>query len=341
MRSAAERARERSARAARTLRHRADPRAALLRLWGSAPAALQIAVAATGGWAFAHHVLGHDTPLLATTVTITSLGFVRDARPVRVLETAIGMTVGITLSEVLLLGIGRGAWQLFVIILATLLVARLLSSNAAFAVAAGVQAVLVALLPAPPGGVFVRSVDGLVGGAVALLATARIPRDPRRQALREARRVFSECSYALTSLVTALRLGDATAADRALDRLRRTQPLIDAWSAAADSALSIARISPFLRRHLPELRAQRRVLDGMDLAVRNLRVISRRIDFLVVDGVRRPVLAELLATVSIGVTLLGQSLSDRRPRPSPSRTSCSWPCGWIRASSSPAPPWAR
>lgn len=158
MRSAAERARERSARAARTLRHRADPRAALLRLWGSAPAALQIAVAATGGWAFAHHVLGHDTPLLATTVTITSLGFVRDARPVRVLETAIGMTVGITLSEVLLLGIGRGAWQLFVIILATLLVARLLSSNAAFAVAAGVQAVLVALLPAPPGGVFVRSV---------------------------------------------------------------------------------------------------------------------------------------------------------------------------------------
>ncbi|RII96041.1 FUSC family protein, partial [Clavibacter nebraskensis] len=119
---------------------------------------------------FAHHVLGHDTPLLATTVTITSLGFVRDARPVRVLETAIGMTVGITLSEVLLLGIGRGAWQLFVIILATLLVARLLSSNAAFAVAAGVQAVLVALLPAPPGGVFVRSVDGLVGGAVALLA---------------------------------------------------------------------------------------------------------------------------------------------------------------------------
>ncbi|RIJ61505.1 FUSC family protein, partial [Clavibacter lycopersici] len=103
--------------------------------------------------------------------------------------------------------------------------------------------------------------------------------------------------------------------DRALDRLRRTQPLVDAWSAAADSALSIARISPFLRRHLPELRAQRRVLDGMDLAVRNLRVISRRIDFLVVDGVRRPVLAELLATVSNGVNLLGQSLSDPSAAP--------------------------
>jgi hypothetical protein len=53
----------------------------------------------------------------------------------------------------------------------------------------------------------------------------------------------------------------------------------------------------------------------MDLAVRNLRVISRRIDFLVVDGVRRPVLAELLATVSNGVNLLGQSLSDPSAAP--------------------------
>ena len=48
----------------------------------------------------------------------------------------------------------------------------------------------------------------------------------------------------------------------------------------------------------------------MDLATRNLRVIARRIDFLVRDGVPRPALASLLATTATSATLLGQSLDD-------------------------------
>ena len=65
--------------------------------------ALQIAIAATVSYAFAHFVLGHALPLIAVTVTISSLGFVRDARPLRVLETAVGMVIGIALSEVMVL----------------------------------------------------------------------------------------------------------------------------------------------------------------------------------------------------------------------------------------------
>lgn len=79
-----------------------------------------------------------------------------------------------------------------------------------------------------------------------------------------------------------------------------------------DSAAAIARISPFLRRHRPELDAQLRVLRGMDLATRNLRVISRRIDFLVRDGVPRPGMGSLIASLATSVTLLGQSLDDPR-----------------------------
>jgi len=284
--------------------------ASLSRLVDSLLPIAQIVAAATGAYAIAHFALGHATPLLAATVTIAALGFVRDARPVRVLESAIGIVIGIAVSELLFLLVGRGVWQIAVVLAITLLAARFLSSSNAFAVAAGVQAMLVLILPVPDGGPFQRSLDGLIGGAVALLVTALIPRDPRRLARRDARRVFSVFTESLTALAAALDRADQPTAEHALERLRTTQPIIDAWGESLDSARAIARISPFQRRHSPELDAQARVLRGMDLATRNLRVIARRIDFLVRDGVPRPALASLIATTATSATLLGQSLDD-------------------------------
>ena len=272
--------------------------------------ALQIAIAATASFAFAHFVLGHALPLIAVTVTISSLGFVRDARPVLVLETAVGMVIGIALSEVLVLLIGQGTWQIAVVLMITLVVARVLSSSNAFAIAAGVQSMLVILLPAPTGGPFVRSIDGVVAGVVALAVTALVPRDPRRFARRDARRLFASLTDSLALLVIALEKADEPAAEHALERLRATQPVIDSWAASLDSAAAIARISPFLRRHRPDLLSQLRVLRGMDLATRNLRVIARRIDFLVRDGVPRPVIGSIMASLGTSVELLGQSLDD-------------------------------
>jgi hypothetical protein len=227
-----------------------------------------------------------------------------------VLETAVGIIIGIALSEALLLTVGHGLWQIALVLLLTLLVARALSASNAFAVAAGVQSMLVMLLPSPPGGPFVRSIDGIVGGIVALIVTALVPRDPRRFARRDARRLFDSLTEALGSLVVALEKADEPAAEHALERLRTTQPIIDSWAASLDSAAAIARISPFLRRHRPDLLAQERVLKGMDLATRNLRVIARRIDFLVRDGVPRPMIASIMASLGTSVELLGQSLDD-------------------------------
>ncbi len=271
---------------------------------------LQIVVAATLAYSVAHFVFGHAVPLIAVTVTISSLGFVRDARPVRVLESAVGIVIGIALSELLLLLIGHGIWQIGVVLFVTLMVARLLSSSNAFAVAAGVQSMLVTLLPAPAGGPFVRSIDGLIGGAMALLITALLPRDLRRMARSDAGRLFAAFTDALSSLTTALDRADGSAAERALERLRATQPIIDNWTSSLDSARAIARISPLQRRYAPDLEAQSGVLRGMDLATRNLRVISRRIDFLVRDGVERPAIASIVAHLVTSVQLLAQSLDD-------------------------------
>lgn len=279
-------------------------RTRLRRLGSSVPAALQITVGATAAYCVAHFLLGHATPLLAVTVTISSLGFARDARPRRILETAVGILIGIALSEALLLTIGRGVWQLIVVLLLTLLVARFFSPNAAFAGAAATQSMLVLLLPLPEGGPFVRSIDGLIGGAFALIVTALIPRDPRGAARRDSRRLFSTIDESLASVVVALDRADEPAAELALQRLRRTQQIVDDWTASLDSAISIARISPFLRRHLPDLREQGRVLTGLDLATRHLRVITRRIDFVVRDGAPRPELAELVSQTAAGIRML-------------------------------------
>ncbi len=276
------------------------------------PAALQITVAATTAYAIAHFVLGHAIPIVAVTVTITSLGFTRDARPRRVLETVIGILVGIALSELIIMLIGTGVWQLALVLTVTLLTARFVSASAAFAVAAGTQSMLVVLLAEPDGGVFVRSLDGMVGGALALLVTALIPRDPRRAAARDGRALFSTIEESLGSLESALRTADEPAADLALTRLRRSQQLVDDWTLSLDSAAAIARLSPFLRRHRQELARQGRLLTGLDLAVRHLRVISRRVDFLVRDGQKRPVLADAIGEVAAGIRALSGGDSEAR-----------------------------
>lgn len=299
-------------RAERSLRRNIDFSARLRRLRDSVPAAVQITIAATAAYLIARFGLGHPFPMVALIVAITGLGFARDARPRRVMETVVGMLIGISFSEVMLLLVGSGVWQVALVLLLTLLIARFLSPTVAFASAAGVQSILVMLLPPPEGGVFTRTLDGVVGAAVALLATALIPRDPRRATRRSRRALLSVIDESLEGLVDALSHADEPAADLALTRLRRTQQLLDDWQASHDSAVAIARISPFLRRHLPELDVDARLITGVDLAVRHLRVIVRRVDFLVRDGLTRPLLAALVADIAASIRVLPESDVDAR-----------------------------
>ncbi|MCM6764173.1 FUSC family protein, partial [Rathayibacter sp. ZW T2_19] len=101
-----------------------------------------------------------------------------------------------------------------------------------------------------------------------------------------------------------------SASAAALERVRGTQPVIDAWSAALESAIGVARISPFVRRHRGELERQSALLASLDLATRNLRIVARRTDFLIGDGVPRPELAEAVAAFGPGIALLGRCVSD-------------------------------
>ncbi|MFC9920048.1 FUSC family protein [Agromyces binzhouensis] len=285
------------------------------RLRDSLPAIVQITVTAIAAYSFSLFVVGHEQPLISALVAITSLGFVRDARPVRVLETVVAMTLGIALAEALLLVAGSGIWQYALALAVTLAVARFLSGNASFAIAAAVQCSLVMLVPAPEGGPFVRTLDAVVGGAFALLATAIIPRDPRRTALRDGRRLLDEHVAVLLELAAALGRGESDAAGRALSRARATQPAVEAWTASVDSGIAIARLSPIVRRARFDLERQRAMLSGVDLATRNLRIIARRVEWSLRDGRPRAEVADVVARIAVAVEVLDESLRDVAQQP--------------------------
>ena len=298
----------------RRMRFRLDVKAVSQRAVRSLPAAIQIAAGVLISYSIARFGLGHPVPLLSVTVVISTLGFARDARPRRVLESTIGILIGIVLSELILILVGQGIWQIAVVLLVTLIVARAASANPAFAISAATQSMLVMLTPAPPGGPFARSLDAVVAGVVALLMTALIPRDTRRIALRDARNLASALSQGMASMLEGILENNVPAASLAVERLRNTQGLIDNLGVSLDSAMAVARISPFLRRQLPELRRQAALLTAFDLAARHLRVIARRLFFLLREGGGRAEIGELLGSIAQAIDLLCASVDDPAKR---------------------------
>ncbi|WP_223247056.1 FUSC family protein [Microbacterium oleivorans] len=284
------------------------PREGWARLRGSAVAILQLVVAASTAFSIAHYGLGHPAPLIAATVTISSLGLVRDARPWRVLETVIGMTLGVFVAELVVFLAGNGWWQLALTLGVSLSIARFVSPQAGFAIAAAIQSIIVVVVPAQVP--FLRLLDALIGGAMALLVTALIPRSPLRTARTDAARLFTAFQGAAGTVAQGLRRGSRVRTERGLEKARELQSLVDDWRTSVESGAAIARISPFLRRQRFELERYERMRASMDLAVRNLRVVARRAAYLVDDGRERDVAADLLVELIRGADLVQQSLTD-------------------------------
>ncbi|MBT5089146.1 MAG: FUSC family protein [Micrococcales bacterium] len=270
----------------------------------------QIVLAAMTAYSIAHFGLGHAVPLLAVTVAISSLGFSRDTKPKQVLSTAIAMFSGVVLSETLLQVFGKGVIQLGFAILLALLLARLFTSNPAFTITVAIQAVLVQLLQTPVTGIYSRAIDGLIGGLVALIFVSLLPRNPIRLARQDSKALFAVFRATLSSVAAVLRAPNVELADQALDEIRRTQPLLDNWTSSLESASAIAKVSPFYRWAQKEISEQLQVAAGMDYATRNLRVLTRRVDYLVRDSKPRPQLAEVIGKIIIATELLEQTSDD-------------------------------
>lgn len=273
----------------------------------------QMAAGAGLAWGISTAVFGHQLPFFAAVAAVVCLGFAASYRVRRVAELAVGVTVGVALGEVLVQVLGRGAWQITLVVAVALVIARLLGSGQLLATQAALQAVLVLAIPQPTSGQVARWVDALIGGTVALVIAALTPPDPRTGPDAAARRAVGALVGVLRDAATAIREDDADAAGRVLARARETQALVDTWEEAVVAGEGIVRLSPMRRRHETGLIDRRRAFVGVDRALRNTRVLVRRVAGALDDG--RPVpsgVADAMGAIAEALDGLEVPLGSRR-----------------------------
>ncbi len=276
--------------------------------------AARMTLCAVAAYVIAEQLLGHEGPLFAATASLVALGFATGPRFRKVMEVAIGCTLGIAVGDLLLHFLGSGIWQAAAVLLISILLARFHDSGSIFSTQMGIQSVLVVLLPAPDGGPFTRSLDAVVGGAMALIVTMLIPGDPRSAPKTNLQKLLNELASVLRECSNALSRSDSTLAWHALVRARASQKLIDEVRTSFSGAQEVARISPAYRRHREEVGDLQKSAEMIDLAMRNSRVFSRRLTSAINhaamtdDAIES--FAEVLLEAADAVEVLSAGLSD-------------------------------
>ncbi len=237
----------------------------------------QCAISAGAAWFLAHDVIGHPKPFFAPIVAVVALGTSYGQRLRRVGELTVGVAVGVFLADVLLLAVGTGPWQITLVVAVGMSVALLLSPGGLIVTQAAVQGIVVVTVVATPGYAFTRWLDALVGGAVALVAASAVPQAPLRRPRRQAALVVRRIAELLREGARSATDGDADRAIEVLAAARGTDQLMRELQEAADEGLSVLASSPFRRRHQSGVRRMAELVEPLDHAIRNTRVLVRRI----------------------------------------------------------------
>ena len=279
---------------------------------------LQCGLAAGLAWFIAFNLLGHPAPFFAPIAAALALGTGMGKRVRRGVELVLGVVVGVGLGDLLIAQIGSGAWQIAAVVVLAMSAAVFLDRGALVGTQAASSAILVAtILPPGSAGGYERMLDAAVGGVVALVAMAVMPVHPLKRARREAASLLGVASSVLAEVSTGLDRRDSDRIRAALQDARDTQPAIDAVSEQLAGARELVRISPFYRRRRPEEVELARILNPLDNAVRNIRVLARRAIVAVDDQVDvAPALSSLVAELADAVEVLAQRVAADADAPS-------------------------
>lgn len=276
-------------------RGRTSVRARFARLRSKSWVIAQCAVAAGVAWWLAADVLNHRLPFFAPIAAVVSLGMSYGQRHRRVAEVTIGVALGVLLGDTVTHLIGSGGLQIALIVALGMSLALLLDAGQLLVTQAAAQGIVVAALAPAPGEAFVRWTDALIGGAVALVAATLVPGAPLRRPREQAAVVVRKIADLLRSAADRLGDRDAEIALASLRDARSTDALIDELRAASTEGMSVVRSSPFRRRHVEHQRHLAELVEPLDLALRNTRVLVRRVAVAVHRG--EPVPASYAALV--------------------------------------------
>jgi uncharacterized membrane protein YgaE (UPF0421/DUF939 family) len=237
---------------------------------------VQCAIAASLAWFAAVRLVGHDQPYFAPIAAVISLGVSFGQRLRRSVELVLGVALGILIADLLIRLMGRGTWQIGVVVVLAMGAAVLVGGGPLLVNQGAVSAVLVVALATGAGGP-TRFVDAVIGGGIGLLVNAvLLPVNPVSVARRAANRALSALASQLEELATVLEARDVREAKAALARVRHTDRSTREFRDATTAGEEIARIAPLRWRARHHVAMYGQAVSHIEYASRNVRVLARR-----------------------------------------------------------------
>jgi uncharacterized membrane protein YgaE (UPF0421/DUF939 family) len=249
------------------------------RLRAAAFTILQASLAAMIAWAVARHLLGRPEPIFAPLAATAAIGVSLEQRLRPAVELVLGVAVGILVADALVVWIGRGTWQLGLVVALAMIAAVLVRGGPVVVLQASSTAVVIAtLLPSDGDAAYAlgRFVDALVGGVVGLAVTVLLPANPVREVVRVAGPMLAGLAETLSRLARALRERDETLATDALASSHGLQVSVEQLTQTVEASHEIAVLAPARWSARGVLGVLDAALPHADAAVRDTRVLARQ-----------------------------------------------------------------
>jgi uncharacterized membrane protein YgaE (UPF0421/DUF939 family) len=248
------------------------------RVRGGFGLALQAGVAAGIAWYIAHDLIGRPNPFFAPIAAVITLASSIGQRARRTVELVCGVAIGIGVGDALILLIGSGPWQIGICVLLAIVTAAAVGGGTPLVVQSASSAVLVATLTSSTGLPWTRFFDALVGGGVGLVVmTLLLPLNPLTVVRRAADPALDEMAGGLREVSAGLAAGDADAMRDALSRLRTAEGHFAEFASAAAAASENVAFAPARWRSRGALSAYVEGAPHLTYALRNVRVLTRRV----------------------------------------------------------------
>jgi uncharacterized membrane protein YgaE (UPF0421/DUF939 family) len=289
-------------------RSRSGVSGALARIRGGFALAVQAGLAAALAWFVAHDLIGRPTPFFAPIAAVITLASSIGQRLRRTSELVLGVAIGIGIGDALILLIGSGPWQIGLIVVLAVLIATAVGGGTPLVVQSASSAVLVATLTAGTGLPWTRFFDALVGGAVGLVVmTILLPLNPLTVVRRAADPALTALADGLHRVAEGMAKPDAELVNETLRQLRAAEGIFAAYAAAATAARENVAFAPARWRTRGALNQYVEGADQLTYALRNVRVLIRRVNNALEAGEHIPdVLPASVGLLGDAVDLLKQ-----------------------------------
>lgn len=239
---------------------------------------LQAAVAAGLSYWFALDVLGHAQPFFAPMAAFIGLSVTTSGPRINnSIELVLGAALGVGIGDVIIGILGPGVWQLAAGVLVAMIVGVFTGRGPLVVNQAASSAVLIAtIMPPGTGPTYERMIDALVGGIIGVLVMAVVPRNPVVESRRSIASVLELVADILYDVGRGLEERDGDRIRAALQIGRASQGDISAMVQAVGGGAEQARVSPMWWGRRRQLRTFARIVNPVDNAMRNARVLARR-----------------------------------------------------------------